>query len=328
MKQQALLFNLIADFLSVGFSLQKIIPLLATYQPAFSPLSGELETVLASGGLFSAALRPYIGVNAYYQILIAEKHGQLELSLRQLGRFQSLRAQQRKRLHGLLTYPLCLLVLLGLIIYSVNHFLMPHLNDLSPHPPFILSFIQNYLPWILIGFSIIMALYLLKVYVWWTKQGQLTKHHWYSYLPVFGKLYRQYSSYYLSYNLGILLQSGLEINQICLYLSQFESQTLLYQLGHSLQAHLTDGKELDQFIGRYHFIPQELIIFCHKGGTLNALAAELLIYSELSFTRLEQLVTRLVNLIQPLLFLIIAVIIIVVYLSIFGPIYQQIGGVM
>ena len=141
-----------------------------------------------------------------------------------------------------------------------------------------------------------------------------------------GGLYRNYSYYYLSFNLALLINSVLDFREICNFLCQFESSTLLYQLGRRLNQHLLLGKEIKTFIKEYKFIPPELIIFLNKGQTAYELSEDLLIYSNSRYQKLIKKVDQLINLIQPVAFLVIALIIIGIYLSILIPIYSNLGG--
>ncbi|WP_234403038.1 type II secretion system F family protein [Ligilactobacillus agilis] len=173
---------------------------------------------------------------------------------------------------------------------------------------------------------VIVGVYLGKLFWWWKKQPTLTKHHWYSQLPLVGKFYRQYSYYYLSFNLGLLLQSGMDFQQICYFLGDFDKQSLLYQLGSQLRLWLEKGDELREFIALYPFIPPELVFFFSKGQTQAELSKEILLYSQLAYQKLLRQLDNLINLVQPLLFLVIAAIIIGTYLAILLPLYRNMGG--
>lgn len=101
----------------------------------------------------------------------------------------------------------------------------------------------------------------------------------------------------------------------------------MYQLGEDLRRHLLEGKKISSFIRKYPFLPPELVIFFNKGQTNAELSQDLLIYSQTTYQRLMRSIDNLINLVQPLSFLVIAIIIIVIYLSILIPMYSNLGGV-
>ena len=172
----------------------------------------------------------------------------------------------------------------------------------------------------------LLTLYLFYGIYWWKKHPAITRHQLISKVPIIGSIYRYYAYYYLSFNLGLLMKSGLDFREICIFLKQFESRTLLYQLGEKLDNHLSSGKEVQYFVHQYAFIPPELDIFLNKGQTISEISEDLLIYSSTIYQRLIKKIDRLINMIQPIAFLFIALIIIVVYLSILIPIYSNLGG--
>ena len=174
--------------------------------------------------------------------------------------------------------------------------------------------------------ALIIVLYVLKILRWWSKQETITRHHWYSQLLIIGKIYRQYSYYYLSFNLSLLLKSGLDLKQICSFLNEFDKQSLLYQLGQQLRELLNAGSMPDELVKKYPFIPPELKLFLNKGETLENISNELAVYSEVSYRKLLKLIDKLIELVQPILFIVIAIIIVGTYLTILLPIYKTLGG--
>ena len=61
---------------------------------------GLVEAKLAEGSALSEALKDQIDVSAYFQLAIAEKHGDVEKSIRQLGACLERRVEQQARLRG------------------------------------------------------------------------------------------------------------------------------------------------------------------------------------------------------------------------------------
>lgn len=287
----------------------------------------EILAKLEEGQQLSLALKDYVSQATYYQLLIAERHGQLDESIAQLGKLLKRRIAQRAKLQSLLIYPLLLLGLLVLIIVAVHVWLRPALAQfgMMPNPAGQINWVKLS-GYCLAVILVIVGVYLGKLFWWWKKQPTLTKHHWYSQLPLIGKFYRQYSYYYLSFNLGLLLQSGMDFQQICYFLGDFDKQSLLYQLGLQLKLWLEKGDELREFIALYPFIPPELVFFFSKGQTQAELSKEILLYSQLAYQKLLRQLDNLINLVQPLLFLVIAAIIIGTYLAILLPLYRNMGG--
>lgn len=90
---------------------------------------GLVEAKLAEGSALSEALKDQIDVSAYFQLAIAEKHGDVEKSIRQLGACLERRVEQQARLRGVLVYPMILFVFLAAIFACMKLFLMPELKQ-------------------------------------------------------------------------------------------------------------------------------------------------------------------------------------------------------
>ncbi|WP_346781149.1 competence type IV pilus assembly protein ComGB [Ligilactobacillus aviarius] len=330
LKIQAEFFETLADMLRSGFSLKQCLINLAILYPV---QKNDFEMALAqleSGKTFSESIQQFLNSKIYYQLMLAESHGQLELSVSQLGKYMRQRVEQREKIRAALFYPCILFGLLIMMITVLLTWLRPIITALSEQGKQSPGITQ----WLIDGgkiggmvLGLIIIIYLLYGIYWLKKQPSIARHQWLSRLPLIGNVYRCYAYYYLSFNLALLLKSGLGFHEICNFLLRFEPQTLLYQLGERLNQHLLSGREIKTFIKHYAFIPSELNIFLNKGQTNAELSEDLLIYANTMYQRLLKKVDRLINLIQPIAFLIIAIIIVGIYLSILIPIYSNLGGI-
>lgn len=288
---------------------------------------GLVEAKLAEGSALSEALKDQIDVSAYFQLAIAEKHGDVEKSIRQLGACLERRVEQQARLRGILVYPMILFVFLAAIFACMKLFLMPELKqfEASGGNETVFDW-QIFLKCGILALILLLIAYLSKAFYWWSRQKALTRHHWYCELPLIGKIYRQYCYYYLSFNLGMFFQSGLDFREICDLLRQFEEKTLLYQLGEQIDLFLNQGKSLNEIVSSYPFMPKELSAFFASGETKDEISTNLLVYSEAAYKKLVRQTDGLISLVQPVLFLVIALIIIGCYLSMLLPLYSSLGG--
>ncbi len=74
-------------------------------------------------------MKDQIDVSAYFQLAIAEKHGDVEKTIRKLGGCLERRVEQQARLRGILVYPMILFVFLAAIFACMKLFLMPELKQ-------------------------------------------------------------------------------------------------------------------------------------------------------------------------------------------------------
>ncbi|MHC9536451.1 competence type IV pilus assembly protein ComGB [Dellaglioa sp. BT-FLS60] len=322
-KKQSEFFEVLADLLDSGFSLRQA---LATTTRLFS--TGQLdikkiEAKLRQGKPFSAGIKPYISRSSYYQIMISEKYGGLNKSIGQLGKLMAVRVKQKRQLKQLLQYPMILMGLLVALYIGIQRFILPEINyselGSTPANSGIKLILLKSIVAIFVG---LIVCYMIKTAVRVSKQSTMNRHVWYCQVPIIGKIYRDYCHYYLTFNLGLLLASGLNLNEICDYLNQFDQKSLLYQLGNQLTRHFGNGGNTKQLIDKNPLFPKELTIFIAKGNTLDVMSQELLMYSELTYRKFESSVEKIMIYVQPIAFIIVAACIVGLYLTILLPMYQ------
>lgn len=125
LRQQANFF----DLLTAGFSLKQALQSLKMFLP-----KNGLATVIAeleNGQSFSQALRSKVTTNIYCQLVIAEKHGSVDQSVLQLGKYLKKRVQQREKLQSLLLYPAIILGLLFFLMIALKIWLAPEIAQFS-----------------------------------------------------------------------------------------------------------------------------------------------------------------------------------------------------
>lgn len=325
--QQARCFLLIHDLLAVGFSLRHAIQFTLTVYPRLRPFLEHLGEQLQMGKSFSTGIRPYVSADLYYQLLLAEQHGDLDVTLGEIGTLLATREEQRRKLRGLLQYPLLLLGMLLVVLVGLASFVYPELATWQTGG-------GGSSPLITLGVNV--GLYVLGIALvgillqrwYWRRatplQRLVARCHW----PVVGPCYTLYYRYYLTTNLAVMLCHGLSLKEIMGVTSRFQEQSLLHQFSLIVNQQLEQGERLDRTLQSYPFIPGELVIFINKGATLKDLGNELAALAKIQFRRLTQRIEHLLVWIQPVIFGLIALIIVILYLSILLPIYHSIQGVV
>lgn len=325
LKEQTVFFQTCSDLVRAGFSIKQIASDLPMMFPQSSKKYQLLEQELLKGQNLSESLRYFIKPDTVNLLWIAEQHGMLQLSLQQLARFFGYRQKQQERLKAVLFYPCMLIVLLLFLLLAVNYWLKPELAIFETA-----SSKSNWLIW-LGGISLALLILLVLQYFsrikrTFSQKKQLFSWDWFCELPLIGILFREYAAYYLAFNLGLMLKSGLDLQKICYLLNKFEPRSLLYQFSCCLKDNSISGHPLTEIVAKRSFIPIEFRLFFSKGSTTEHLGEELLYFSETAYQRLQVKINQLIELVQPLLFLLIALVIISTYLEILLPLYQNLGG--
>ncbi|MCG0677802.1 ComG operon protein 2 [Lactiplantibacillus plantarum] len=143
-----------------------------------------------------------------------------------------------------------------------------------------------------------------------------------------GPLIRNYCGYYLSLNAGMLLTGGLGIRGICEVSQHFQTKALIYQQGQVIEQALLTGTSLVTIIQEDRLLPDELALLVGKESPAEQLSQELLYFATLQYERLIRQLNRMIGWIQPIMFGIIALVVVGTYLSLLLPMYQSMGEIL
>ncbi|MFD1318536.1 competence type IV pilus assembly protein ComGB [Loigolactobacillus zhaoyuanensis] len=321
---QADFFSLLADLLLAGFSIAQSIQFMQVLLPQYTDRLDQLSEVLRDGASLAAGFEK-IGVDRdiVNQIKITQEHGDLTDALTQIGRLLAEKLRQRQQLKRLLRYPLLLLTLVAGLLLVVRYLIGPELRQWQLNLDH-----EVLLYWLIfIGLLLLTSLLLigrlLRVYL---QRNPLKKAQARLRLPVLGKTYQYYYHYYLLFNLAILLKSGLNLQAICRLLQTLAPDSLLYCLGQQIEPQLEAGVALSDIITQQPLLPAQLKLFVRKGRSLDHLSDELLMTARLTYRKMLASLAKLATYVQPLLFAVIALLIIGVYLSLLLPMYHMMEG--
>lgn len=321
---QADFFSLLADLLLAGFSIAQSIQFMQVLLPQYAQRLDQLSEALRNGADLATGFQA-IGVDQdiVNQIRITQEHGDLTDSLTQIGRLLAEKIQQRQQLQRLLRYPLLLLGLVAGLLAVVRFLIGPQLRQWQ------LSLDHEVLLYWLIFIGLLVGLFLLligRLVQVYRQHDPLKKAQARIRLPLLGKTYRYYYQYYLLFNLAILLKGGLDLQAICRLLKTLAPNSLLYCLGQQLEPQLEAGVALSTIISHQPLLPAELNLFVRKGRSLDHLSDELLMTARLTYQKMLASLAKLATYVQPLLFAVIALLIIGVYLSLLLPMYHMMEG--
>ena len=263
------------------------------------------------------------------QLDLAETHGNLVDTLQRMVAYQILLEKQNQTLQKVLAYPLLLLVFVFTALFAMRRFLLPQLlaSGMIDANHWGILFITA-APWI--GAVIVGGLggFVLVVRGIFAKQTALKRATFLSRLPFLGDLYRCYQTSYFALEWGKLFQQGLEIRQIIMCMQQTSTATLVQELAVQLELCLASGGLLPDKLKDYVFLTPEFSLIVFQGEMRGKLGEELFVYSQLLTDRLFQQIEKKIQWIQPVIFLLVALLIVGVYAAMFLPIYGNIQGVI
>lgn len=318
---QITLFTSIHDFLKNGFTLKEAFSFCSTVHPELEDAITVIKRSLSNGNSFADGIKTLVNFRTYCQIKIAEYHGDLVKTLGSVSKFLKIKQQQKNKLTELMVYPIFLLILLVGIVITIHLLVTPQFQNLSSGQTE-----HHYGLWLLISLLPI-AIVIYGFWKYWRNQNQIWRINHELKIPVIGKIYQAYCAYYLSSNLALMMKCGMDLQQIVKFMMNFKSNPLILKFSQDVKQVINQGNNLRCLKSKYHFLPKQMMMLIDNGDTTNVLAQKLNAYSKLEFKSMVKQSTRLISMLQPIMFLIIGLLIVGTYLSMLLPMYSSIRGI-
>lgn len=320
-KQRIDFVHLLGDLLENGFSLQQSIDFFSNAQLFPQLLLEKICQDLAQGrNLTHSFERVGYFSDQLLQIELAESHGNLPKTLLGIAQQMRLVQRQRENFFKAVSYPLLLLLFLLVILLGMRFFLLPHLltSGMIQRTDFSVKLIE-WTPLIGFGFLCLVGGAFLGWQAWGRRSNYLDRFQLLAKVPLIGSLFSNYYSAYFALEWGKLFQQGLELNQIIDCLLVMKQRSLMQELALDLKERLAQGKTLAEELKQYPFLTKEFSRIVFQGEVRGNLAKELLTYSELIWRRFFIQLDFLCSWLQPVVFLIVALLIISLYVTMLLP---------
>lgn len=288
-------------------------------------------TSILKGGGNAAEILKLLGFKdpVLFPVEIAEHHGRLADSIESISKSFTRTEGVQKKLKGILVYPLSLLFFTsGLFLFFRTNY-VPNLTALMESlrgdgeaggvPAYLLS-----LPDIFIGaFALAGALGALFWRLLLRRQPN-ERIIWLLRVPLLRKYMRLYWSHLLARELGTLLHSGISLQESLHLLQNQTYHTIIRHMAKTCHEEVVTGHPLSSALSHHAFTADDMPAFVAHGEMAGFLGKELILYSEVLMERIEQQTQKLLRVIQPAFFVIIAICIIGAYLAILLPMYNLI----
>ena len=160
------------------------------------------------------------------------------------------------------------------------------------------------------------------IYLIFKGQKRIPVYSFLARLPFVGSFVKIYLTAYYAREWGNMIGQGLELSQI-FQIMQEQRSVLFQEIGQDLGRALQNGQEFSDKIASYPFFKKELSLIIEYGEVKSKLGSELEIYALKTWEEFFGRVNRTMNLIQPLVFVFVALMIVLLYAAMLLPLYQN-----
>ncbi|MBM7688812.1 hypothetical protein BCR24_04870 [Enterococcus ureilyticus] len=322
-QQQQLFIQLLADLLGNGFTIQESL----LFMKKSGSVSGLIIDDLLEGmhqgdSLQSGLVQLGFQLTVITQIEFAQTHGDLTGTLYKIKEHMIIVAKQRQNFYKVISYPVLLLLFLMVVLTSIRQILLPQLmaNGTIRADNIGILFIQQS-PYYLLTVILIILTLVVLISCYLKKRTFLQRAIFISKLPLLGNFYKEYNSAFFALEWGKLFSQGLEIKTVIYLMKTINQRSLMSELAERIEEQSMLGTTFYDQLPKFPFFSPELSLIIQQGQIKGNLGKELILYSQLCWLRFFKRMEKMIQWIQPIIFLVVALLVVSIYAAMLLPIY-------
>lgn len=322
---QVLFFHRISHLLLKGYPLLDGLKMTG-WDQSLKPITNEITLSLKRGDAIDTAFR-----NARFSPMITNFlyfgriHHDLPHMFKQCEDMLRIKKDYLHKLASILRYPVFLLVFIMIAFGIMKQTILPNFlvlfQDQGNNALWLMRSMNTFLN--VLGFGMILC-FVVFLYARITvpKFSVERKLALYKRIPALHAYHSFTISFLFTSHLHSLLKTGLPLKQSFELISQHEEYEVLSHYCHNILNHLANGKPIGYAIHECFLLRPELTEVFHQANDSDAMQNELEMLRDFFMEYVQEKLTKWLQLIQPVFFIVIAVIIISIYASIMVPLYQ------
>lgn len=149
----------------------------------------------------------------------------------------------------------------------------------------------------------------------------------YNKLPIYRYLLRLQTSYYFATHMSMFLKTGMSMKNVILHMTSQQELPLLSYYAERMQTQLQHGFYINHLLEQMDFLDSQMTSIFENNNNIADLQQDLTAYASFLQDMMERKMMRIITLIQPIFFTMLACLIIFVYLTLMWPMFQMVNTV-
>lgn len=230
---------------------------------------------------------------------------------------------------AVIQYPAILLFFIILMLLAMRFILLPHIGELTAGQADHLDIGTRLIvagvyhaPTILIAMGgLIILVVRLLVY----KGRSMTPLNQLKWVTHWSKsaLFTLYWSQFFSNEWGSLLKGSSSLLEVVTIMKQNTLSPLIAEVGEHVEKEMKQGRSFHASLEGLNFLKKEIMLVVKQGEQSGHLGLELEMYAKSCEEELEKAIDQIMNLIQPVIFIFVAVIIVAIYAALLLPTFSS-----
>ncbi len=267
-------------------------------------------------------------------VMIAERHGDIGEALIKGSIFINQINQHKDKIKKMAVYPFVLMIISGGLFFLTCIWLLPQFESIfnqssiqSPWTLKLLLFLRNDFPSLSLSMLLICLLMFIFSQLVIKRISATKKHRFCLRIPFAGPIIRLYHSYFFSYQWSVLLQKGLSYLECVAFMHEWEDKPLYREMSIRMKQALSKGDSLSVAVRDERIFLNELPYLIEHGQKNGRMEREFLSFSIICSENLEKKILTFSKLIQPICFLCIGFVVVLLYVSVMFPVIQMLEGI-
>jgi type IV pilus assembly protein PilC len=337
----AVLTRQIATLADAGLPLLRGLRILQQQEthPTLKRVLGEIGTTVESGSLFSEALaqHPKIFNRLFVNMVRAgEAGGALEIVLRRLAEFTEKAEKIKGKIKSAMFYPVAVLFVAAGVVALMLLFVIPRFKDVfsgltngAPLPGFttfvlnLSDLVRHNAPAVAIVLAGIAGLLFLTLR---TNLGRFAFDQFKLKMPLLGPVIRKAAISRFARTLGTLLSSGVPILQALQLVRDTSGNLVVGRLVGQIHDNVKEGETITTPLRASTVFPPMVVGMVDIGEQTGALPDMLLKIADGCDDEVDNAVTAMTSLLEPIMIVFLAVVVGSIVIAMFLPIITLIGG--
>lgn len=290
-----------------------------------------------SGEMFSEALDKHKKAFPVFfrsMVRVGELSGNLEAVFESLAKYYDTDSKVRRKVKGALAYPIMLVCLTVGIVALMLLFIIPTfrkaLASLNLPIKGLTKVVYDMSDFLLANWTYVLAGIVVVILLLWaigkTKKGRYAYDWLKLRLPFYGKVQRNLITSRFAKGFGLLLMSGMDVSSaldsIVVLLGNKELEKRFLAAAEEVR----HGVSLSEAFGKYKVFPNVMLQMLAVGEKTASIESVLLRSCDYFDAQVETSITAAVNKIQPIMLLIMGVVIATLFLAVYSPMLDIMGG--
>lgn len=332
-KYHAYFLKTVAELLEQGFSIQQALVFMQLLMKKYHDNFQLVIDKLGQGEPFEKSIE-CLGyrIPVMAQLFYAQRQGRFIAALKDNAEHLQRIHDYKTKILKLLSYPLLMGCFLVALLFGMREFMLPHILGFIEPSVYeknrliqLLVLFFTYLPQLFLGLGAFLLISVLAIDMWLMKGTYFWRYQVMCRIPIVKKWTRWFCTQKVSKELGYFFEAGYSLQQLLEVIIKYPIDPFLTELAHYLWQGLSQGEPLTDLLQKCRFFTAEFGLIIYQGELTSQVATKCRVYADKLLNDLMQDISKKIGYIQPLLFIVIAVLVMAMYLMMLLPMLTMEG---